>query len=56
MNQHPRHQDYYTVEYSENKARENVQSYIGYRVCFGTRGIVLCKSTVSREFRMLVVG
>ena len=22
----------------------NVQSCVGYRVCFGTRGIVLCKS------------
>jgi len=32
----------------------NVQSCVGYRVCFGMRGVVLCKSR-DVEIRMLSV-
>jgi len=44
MNLHPRHWHYNTVELSERKRRLNVQSCVGYWVCFGPRGIVLCKA------------
>jgi len=44
MNQHPRRSHYDTVECSGRKPRVNVQSCEGYSVCFGTRGVVLCKS------------
>jgi len=54
MNLHPRRYHYDTVERSERKPRVNVQSCVGYRVCFGTRGIVLCKSR-DVEIRMLSV-
>jgi len=55
MNLHPRHQDYVTVACSGSKLRGNVQSCVGYRVCFGMRGIVWCKLCVSRELRILEV-
>jgi len=44
MNLRPRCQYYDTVERSGRKTRVNVQSCVGYRVCFGTRGVVVCKS------------
>jgi hypothetical protein len=34
----------YKVEHSERKPRVNIQSCVGYRVCFGTRGVVWYKS------------
>jgi len=44
MNLHPRREHYDTVERSGRKPRVNVQSCVGDRVHFGTRGVVLCKS------------
>jgi len=44
MNLHPRHYNYDTVEHCESKPRVNAQCCIGYKVCLGTRGVVLCKS------------
>jgi len=52
---HPRRSHYDTVERSERKPRVNVQSWVGYRVCFGTTGVVLCKSR-DVEIRMRSVG
>jgi hypothetical protein len=40
----PRYSHYDIVECSGRKRRVNIQSCVGYRVCFGTRGVVLCKS------------
>jgi len=54
MNLHPRAQHYDTIEPSERKPRVNIQSCVGYRVCFGTRGFVLCKSC-DVNIRMLPV-
>ena len=54
MNLHPRHQHYDTVESSERKPRVDLQSCVGYQVCFGTRGVGLCKSH-DVEIRMLSV-
>jgi hypothetical protein len=54
MNLHPSRWHYDTVERSERKPRVNVQSCVGYRVCFGTRGDVLCKS-LDVEIRILLV-
>jgi hypothetical protein len=44
MNLHQRDQNYDTVERSESKPRVIVQGCLGYRLCIGTRGVVLCKS------------
>jgi len=44
LNLHPTHLHYDTVERSGRTPRVNVQSSVGYQVCVGTRGIVLCKS------------
>jgi len=44
MNPHPRRWKYDTAECHGRKPRVNVQSCVRYRVCFGTRGVVLCKS------------
>jgi len=44
MNRHPRRYHYDTVDHSGRKPRVNIQSWVGYRVCVGTRGVVLCKS------------
>jgi len=44
MNIHPRRLHYDTVEYSIQNPRRIVQSCVGYWVCFGTRGVVLCRS------------
>jgi hypothetical protein len=44
VNIHPRRQQYDTVERSERKPTGNIQSNVGYRVCFGTGGDMLCKS------------
>jgi len=41
---HPRGYHYDTVKCSGRKPRGNVQSCVGYRVCFGTRGVVLYNS------------
>jgi hypothetical protein len=46
MNLHLMDLHYDTVECSGRKPRGNIQSWVGYRVCFGTRGVVLCKSRV----------
>jgi hypothetical protein len=54
MNQDPRRYHYDSVERSERKARVNRHSCVGYRVCFGTRGVVLCNSR-DVEIRMLPV-
>jgi len=45
MNLHPRHLHYATVGCSGRKSRGNIQSCVGYRVCFRTRGVVLCTSS-----------
>jgi hypothetical protein len=44
MNLHPRGEHYDIVQCSKRKPRVKVQIGVGYWVCFGTRGIVLCKS------------
>ena len=44
MNLQPRRYDCDTVERSRRKPRLNIQSRVGYWVCYGTRGVVLCKS------------
>ena len=44
MNLHPRHYHYDTVACIGSQPRGNLQSCLGYLVCFGPRGIVLCKS------------
>jgi len=44
MNLHPRRQYYDTVECSGRKPRGNIQSCVGYGVCFKTRRVGLCKS------------
>ena len=44
MNLHRRRWHYDTVEHSGRKPKVNVLSCVGYRVCFGTRSVVLCKS------------
>jgi len=44
MNLHPRRSHYDTVEQTEMKPRVHVQSWVGYRMCFERRGVVLCKS------------
>jgi len=44
MNLHPRHQHCDIVQGSGRKPRVNIQSCVGYQVCFGTRGVVFCKS------------
>jgi hypothetical protein len=49
MNLHPTRQHYDTVAYSRRKPRGKVQSCVGYRVSFGTKGVVLCKS---RDFEI----
>jgi hypothetical protein len=54
MNLDLRRSHYDTVEHSERKPRVNLQSCVGYRVCFETRGVVLCKSH-DVEIRMLSV-
>ena len=41
---HPRHPHYDTVACSGRKPRWNIQSCVGYWVCFRMRGVVLCKS------------
>jgi len=43
MNLHPSSYHYDAVEHSGRKPRGNVPSRVGYRVCFGMRGVVLCK-------------
>ena len=54
MNLHPKRLNYDTVACSGRKPRGKVQSCVGYWVCFGTRGVVLCKSR-EVEIRMLSV-
>jgi len=54
MNLHPKRSHYDTVACSERKPRWKVQSCVGYWVCFGTRGVVLCKSR-EVKIRMLSV-
>jgi len=44
MNLHPRHWQYDTIACRGREPRGNVQSCLGYRVCFGTWDVVLCKS------------
>jgi hypothetical protein len=44
MNRHLRHQNYVTVPSTRQNPRENIQSCVSYRVCFGMRGVVLGKS------------
>ena len=44
MNLHPRRYHHDTVERSGRKPTGNIQCCVGYQVCFGTRGVVLCKS------------
>ena len=44
MNLHPRRSHCNTVERSSSKPRVKVQSCVCYRLCFGTRGVVLFKS------------
>jgi len=44
INLHPRHRHYDPVACSGKKPRANIQSCVHYQVCFGTRGVVLCKS------------
>jgi hypothetical protein len=46
LNQHQRCEYYDTVECSGKKPRGSIQSCVGYRVCFGTTGVVLYKSRV----------
>jgi hypothetical protein len=54
MNLHSKLYHYNTVACSGRKPRRKVQSCVGYWVCFGTRGVVLCKSC-EVEIRMLSV-
>jgi hypothetical protein len=54
MNLHPKHYHYDTVACSTRKPKEIVQSCVGYWVCFGTRGVVICKSR-EVEIRLLLV-
>jgi hypothetical protein len=44
MNLHPRHSRYDTVACSGSRPRGNKQSCVRHQVCFGMRGVVLCKS------------
>jgi len=44
MNLHPKRLHYDTVACSGRKPGGNVQSCVGYQVCFRTRGIVVCQS------------
>jgi len=44
MNLHPTCYHYDTVGYSGRKPRRKVQRCAGYRLCFGTRGVVFCHS------------
>ena len=44
INLHPRCLQYDTIECSGRMRRVNLQRCVGYRVCFGTRGIVLYNS------------
>jgi len=44
MNLHPRRYHYDTVERRGRKPRVDIQSSVGYSVCCGTRGVVLCNS------------
>ena len=44
INLHPKLLHYGTDEHSRRKPRGNVQSCVGYRVCFGTSGMVWFKS------------
>ena len=55
MNLHSKHQNYDTVASRGRNNTGNIQSCVGYRVGFGTREVVLCKSYVSREYRMPAV-
>jgi hypothetical protein len=55
MNLHPRYRHYDTVACSGRKARGNLQSCVGYRMCCGTRGVVLSMSRVSSKLGMLAV-
>jgi hypothetical protein len=49
MNLHRMRLHYDTVECSGRKPRGKVQTCVGYQVCFGTRGVVLCKSRVVKR-------
>jgi len=44
LNLHLRPQHYDTVACSGRESKRNLQSGVGYRVCFRTWGVVLCKS------------
>ena len=44
MNLHPMRSHYDRVECSGKMPRGNVQHFIGHRLCFRTRDIVLCQS------------
>jgi hypothetical protein len=54
MNLHLRGLHFGTVESSERRPRVNVQSCVGYQVCFGMRGVVLCKSRDVEIWMLLV--
>ena len=54
MNLHPKCQHHNTVACNIKKPRRKVQGCVGYWVCFGMRGVVLCKRR-NVEIRMLAV-
>jgi len=45
MNLLPKRQHYDTVACSGRKPRGNVQGCVGYQLCYGPRGIVICRSS-----------
>jgi len=49
MNLHPMLNDYDTVEWRGRKPCGNFQSCVDYQVCFGTGGVVWCKSGVDER-------